>query len=130
MFRKADRRGQQLKPASFIHAVLSLPGKETHSHPNVTGIHSLRNRQWNLASSPGKLASLRLPENSTEGWRHGLVSGGSTREASGPAESPVGQSPTILYMNDCTKAHPALPSSKQGASSSLGVRHLLELICT
>lgn len=67
IFRKANRRGQQLKPTRFIQAVCPVPGKEKHPHPSDTGIHSPRNRGWNLTGSLEKLSiSLRLHENPTE----------------------------------------------------------------
>lgn len=70
IFRKADRRGQQLKPASFIHEICPVRRKENHSHPSDI-------EEWTVDSD--KLTkeahtSLHLLENSTEGWSQGSSS--------------------------------------------------------
>lgn len=86
-----------------------------YPHSNDTDIHSLRNRLWTLRRSPERLTlSLHLHKRPTEDRRQGLGSG-STQEASGPVESPMGYSlpPSCTQTATSRYTQLRLPQNRQ-----------------
>lgn len=87
-----------------------------HPHSNDTDIlHSLRNRHWTLRCSPERLTlCLHLHKRPTEDRRQRLSSG-STQEASGPVESPMGHRlpPSSTQMATSRHTQLCLPQNRQ-----------------